>query len=79
MFKKLFEGLKKTRDALSLGLRTVLSIGRDLDDATLDRLEETLYTADLGPSATAMIEKARKSYKLSEIKTNDDGMVLRRQ
>ncbi|MBK6940955.1 MAG: signal recognition particle-docking protein FtsY [Planctomycetes bacterium] len=79
MFKKLFEGLKKTRDALSLGLRTVLSIGRDLDDETLDRLEETLYTADLGPSATAMIEKARKAYKLREIKTTDDVMVFLRK
>lgn len=79
MFKKLFEGLKKTRDALSLGLRTVLSIGRDLDDETLDRLEETLYTADLGPSATAMIEKARKAYKLREIKTTDDVLVFLRK
>jgi fused signal recognition particle receptor len=79
MFKKLFEGLKKTRDALSLGLRTVLSIGRDLDDETLDRLEETLYTADLGPSATEMIEKARKAYKLREIKTTDDVMVFLRK
>lgn len=72
MFKKLAEGLRKTRDKLIHGIKTVLSIGRDLDDALLDELEETLYTADLGKAGTEIIEKARKAYKLRDLKTTDD-------
>jgi fused signal recognition particle receptor len=72
MFKKLAAGLKKTRDKLVHGIKTVLSIGRDLDDALLDELEETLYQADLGNAATAIIDKARKAYKLRDLKTTDD-------
>lgn len=71
MFKKLAESLKKTRDKLVLGIKTVLSIGRDLDDALLDELEETLYGADLGKAAGEIIEKARKAYKLRDLKTTD--------
>ncbi len=72
MFAKLAASLKKTRDKLVLGLKTILSIGRDLDDALLDELEETLYGADLGKAAGEIIEKARKAYKLRDLKTTDD-------
>ena len=72
MFKRLREGLKKTRDKLKQGLTAVLSIGRDLDDALLDELEETLYTADLGSTGSAIIEDARQAWKRREVKTTDD-------
>jgi fused signal recognition particle receptor len=71
MFKKLAESLKKTRDKLVHGIKAVLSIGRDLDDKLLDELEETLYGADLGRAAGEIIEKARKAYKLRDLKTTD--------
>lgn len=72
MFEKLRAGLKKTRDALASGIKAVLSIGRDLDDRVLDELEEALYTADLGSVGTEIIAKARKAYKLRDLKTVDD-------
>ncbi|MFG0318682.1 MAG: signal recognition particle receptor subunit alpha, partial [Planctomycetota bacterium JB042] len=72
MFKRLREGLKKTRDKLKEGLTAVLSIGRDLDDQLLDDLEEALYTADLGSTGTAIIEDARRAWKRREVKTTDD-------
>lgn len=72
MFKRLRDGLKKTREKLKKGLNAILSIGRDLDDALLDELEETLYTADLGPTGSVIIEEARAAWKRREIKTTDD-------
>ena len=33
MLRRLFDGLRKTRELLGEGLRAVLSVGRDLDDA----------------------------------------------
>ncbi len=72
MFERLRAGLKKTREKLAKGLNAILSIGRDLDDAVLDELEETLYTADLGPCATEIIADARAAYKRRELKTTTD-------
>ncbi len=72
MFGRLRAALGKTRDSLSLGLRKILSIGRDLDEATIDQLEETLYTADLGATGTAIIEEARTAWKMRELKTTTD-------
>jgi fused signal recognition particle receptor len=63
------EALTKTRERLSVGVRTILSVGRALDDATIDRLEEILYGADLGATGTRVIEEVRKSYKLRYLTT----------
>ncbi len=71
MFERLRAGLKKTREKLAAGLNAILSIGRDLDDALLDELEELLYTADLGATGTEIIEKARAAYKQRALKTSD--------
>ncbi|MGH7151267.1 MAG: signal recognition particle receptor subunit alpha, partial [Planctomycetota bacterium] len=72
MFRALFDGLKRTREVLGEGLRAVLSIGRDLDEASLDRLEEVLYTADLGGAAAPLVEEVRRAYKRREIRTTGD-------
>ena len=69
MIRRLFDGLRKTRDLLGEGLRAILSVGRDLDDAFLDRLEEVLYTADLGGAAASIVEEARRAYRRREIRT----------
>lgn len=64
LFDKFKQALAKTSEKISVGIRTILSVGRNLDDATIDRLEEILYGADLGPTTAGVIEEVRKSYKL---------------
>lgn len=58
------DALAKTRDSLAVSVRTILSVGRELDEPTIDRLEEILYAADLGATGTKVIEEVRRSYKL---------------
>jgi len=62
VFGKLFAGLKKTRETLVSGLRKLLGRGT-LDAATLDRIEELLYTADLGPAAVELVAAIREGYR----------------
>lgn len=64
IFDKFKQALTKTREKISVGIRTIISIGRALDDATIDTLEEILYGADLGATGSKVIEEVRKSYKL---------------
>jgi fused signal recognition particle receptor len=44
--------LGKTRDKISSSLRTVVSLGRNIDDNLLDVLEETLISDDIGVETT---------------------------
>lgn len=75
LFSKLKAGLKKTRDKFSTGVKSILAIGRNLDDELLDELEEKLHTSDMGPTtAMALMERVTKAYKAREIKTTDDVM-----
>ena len=67
MFGKLFKGLKKTRDKLKSGFARLFGGGRKLDDAFLDELEEVLYTADLGPTGSAIVDQLKDAYKRREI------------
>ncbi|MBI3820176.1 MAG: signal recognition particle-docking protein FtsY [Planctomycetes bacterium] len=64
LFDKFKQALAKTSEKISVGIRTILSVGRNLDDTTIDHLEEILYGADLGPTTAFVIDEARKSYKL---------------
>ncbi|HOX38323.1 MAG TPA: signal recognition particle-docking protein FtsY [Candidatus Brocadiia bacterium] len=70
--EKLKGGLRKTRDKLSIGVRTVLAAGRELDEATIAELEEQLFQADIGPRAVdRLIGHIRRAYKMREIRTTD--------
>ena len=60
VFGKLFAGLKKTRERLSSGLSRLFTMGRKLDEDFLDELEEVLYTADLGPTGSDLVELAQQ-------------------
>jgi len=66
VFGKLLAGLRRTREALVTGLRSLLPRG-PLDAATLDRIEELLYTADLGPAAATLVGELRVAWKRGEI------------
>lgn len=65
---KLFAGLRKTREKLSSGLARLFSFGRKLDEDFLDELEEVLYTADLGPTGSAIVEELKQAYRARRIK-----------
>ncbi|MHC4845792.1 MAG: signal recognition particle-docking protein FtsY [Planctomycetota bacterium] len=67
VFGKLFSGLKKTRDTLVAGLRSLIGRGQ-LDDETLDRIEELLYTSDLGPAAAQLVDGIRDGYRKGTLK-----------
>jgi len=68
---RLLAGLRRTREALVTGLRALLPRGA-LDAATLDRVEELLYTADLGPAAATLVGELRAAWKRGELKTTED-------
>jgi fused signal recognition particle receptor len=68
---KLFSGLSKTRTALVTGMRKLLGRGT-LDEATLDAIEELLYTADLGPTARRLVDDIRAAFRRGELKTGED-------
>ena len=70
VFGKLLAGLKRTRKALVSGLRSLLPRG-PLDAATLDRVEELLYTADLGPAAAELVGELRTAWKRGEVATTE--------
>ena len=64
---KLFAGLRKTRERLSSGLARLVS-GRKLDEDLLDELEEVLYTADLGPTGSELVDELKEAYRRKEIR-----------
>ncbi len=73
LFQKLKSGLSKTRDKLTGGIRTVLTLGRKIDDDLLEELEESLLLADVGPTATAdLLEAVREGWTQGTLRTADD-------
>lgn len=68
LFERLKKGLAKTRAKISGGLRSVLPFGRQIDEAMLERLEETMLADDMGPSLTArLIDDVRSAWKAGRI------------
>ncbi len=65
---RLLRGLAKTRDKLVAGLSKLFTLGRKLDDAFLDELEEVLYGADLGATGSRVVEEIKQAYKRREVK-----------
>lgn len=71
--KALKQGLKKTRDRLVGGLRTVLPLGRDLDEDLIEEMEEHLLTADIGPrTVMGIMDAVRDAYRQKAIRTTDE-------
>ena len=59
-FKRLAEGLTKTRDNIVAGIDNIFSGFSSIDDDFYDEIEETLVMGDLGiNSTTAIIEKLK--------------------
>jgi len=72
---RLRKGLQKTRSKVAGGLRSVLTLGRSLDEDVLAQLEEQLYVADVGPRAVMRYcEALRQAWKEGRIGRTDQVM-----
>lgn len=75
-FKRLKEGLSKTRDNIVSGFDNIFSGYSSIDDDFYDEIEETLVMGDIGINATtAIIEDLRR--KVEEQKIRDPGECKR--
>jgi len=57
VFKRLFQGLSRTRESLATTLQSMTG-DREIDEETLDDLETSLLVADLGPELTDEVMRA---------------------
>ena len=65
--------LGKTRDKITTSLSSVLTLGRNIDEALLDELEETLISDDIGVETTdKLISSLRDAYRSRQIATTDE-------
>ena len=72
-FKRLAEGLTKTRDNIVAGIDNIFSGFSSIDDDFYDEIEETLVMGDLGINATtAIIEKLKEAVKEKNIKEPEE-------
>ncbi|MCS6977020.1 MAG: signal recognition particle-docking protein FtsY [Gemmatales bacterium] len=75
LFNKIKQGLAKTRQVFS-GVASLFRLRGRVDKEFLARLEERLYLADVGPSATTQIvERVRKAYLDREISGDVEAFV----
>jgi fused signal recognition particle receptor len=65
--------LGKTRDKITTSLSAVLTLGRNIDEELLDKLEETLISDDIGVETTdKLISDLRQAYRDRQIAATDD-------
>jgi fused signal recognition particle receptor len=74
------DGLRRSRQLFDEGLDTLLSVGRTVDEALLEELEEMLLTADLGAATAAeFVERVRAETKRGRVTTAADVRALLRR
>jgi fused signal recognition particle receptor len=67
-FDKIKKGLAKTREKISAGFKSILPVGKKIDETVLDELQETMIAADMGPiTVNELIEHVRKEWKRGQI------------
>lgn len=68
LFDRFKAGLAKTREKITAGFRSVLRIGRKIDQETITRLEDTMLAADFGPRMTAhLVDIVTAGWKKGEV------------
>jgi fused signal recognition particle receptor len=73
LFDRMKEAVTRTRENLSQRIEDVVSIGKEIDRATLDDLEATLIGADLGNTTThEVLDKLRDKADRKQIKNVDE-------
>ena len=71
--EKLKGGLAKSRQKINDSLKSVLTLGRKIDEGLLDELEEKLISDDLGVETTmGLIEDLRTAWKEKKITSAED-------
>ncbi|MFO8012517.1 MAG: signal recognition particle-docking protein FtsY [Phycisphaerae bacterium] len=77
---KLSAGLSKTRSKLADGVRDLFRVGRKVDAAFLEELEETLILGDVGVAATRnIVEDLEARYRDRTIGPDDDPLAIIKQ
>src|SRR5271157_4929158 len=59
--ERMKEAVTRTRESLNERIDDLVSIGKEIDRATLDELEATLISADLGTGTTAAFLETLRS------------------
>ena len=72
LLQRIKSRLVRTRSALSDGISSLFRGGREMDASLLDELEAMLYSADLGPLATELVDDLKRRHKRGEIKGEED-------
>ena len=73
LFDRMKEAVTRTRENLSQRIEEVVSIGKEIDRATLDDLAATLIGADLGNTTTReVLDKLRERADRKQIKNADE-------
>ena len=68
-FKRLVNGLTKTRDSIVAGIDSIFSGYSNIDDDFYEEIEEILIMGDIGVNATeGIIENLKKKVKENNIK-----------
>lgn len=73
-FKKISDGLEKTRKSFVSSLQSLLGVDRKIDDALLEEIEAILLTADIGVTTTNKIISSLKERVKQEKFENSDAL-----
>jgi len=77
---RLKQGLERSRQAIGQGLDDLLALGRPIDEAMLEELEELLIAADLGAAdAVEIVGRVRSEAKRTGALTSQDVRALLRR
>lgn len=73
LLDRLKQGLTRTREKIASGFRAVLPIGKPIDEAMLQQLEDTMLADDMGPSLTMRLtDDVRSAWRAGKIKQSED-------
>lgn len=68
IFDRFKQGLSRTREKIAASFRSVIRIGRKVDQETIDRLEKAMLEADFGPATTRKLsDLVSAAWKRGEI------------
>lgn len=68
LLERFKERMTRTREKIATGFRSVMRVGRGIDEETLSRLEDTMLACDFGPAATSrLIDVVRGGWRSGEI------------
>ena len=74
-FKRLVNGLTKTRDSIVAGIDSIFSGYSNIDDDFYEEIEEILVMGDIGINTTTKIKRAggrRAHYRSGRVQTASD-------